>query len=127
MSPKPRCIFSGRLRETSKPEGKTMTGLTRTSADLDERRRRILYRCWHRGIREMDLILGQFAEKEISGFDEAELDALEHVMREEDQDLISWINGSRAVPEHMDTPMFQRIAATRPDFDPVTMDNIGAK
>lgn len=104
-----------------------MTGLTRTSADLDERRRRILYRCWHRGIREMDLILGQFAEKEIAAFDEAELDALEQVMREEDQDLISWINGSRAVPEEVDTPMFRRIAATRPGFDPVTLESLGEK
>ena len=102
-----------------------MTGLTRTSADLDERRRRILYRCWHRGIREMDLILGQFAEQNIAGFDEAELDALEHVMREEDQDLISWINGAKPVPEEVDTPMFRRIAATRPEFDPVTMESLG--
>lgn len=104
-----------------------MTGLIRTSADLDERRRRILYRCWHRGIREMDLILGQFAEKEIAGFDEGELDALEHVMREEDQDLISWINGSKPVPDDLDTPMFRRIAATRPDFDLVTMESLGQK
>ncbi|MCX8997682.1 succinate dehydrogenase assembly factor 2 [Rhizobiaceae bacterium BDR2-2] len=104
-----------------------MTGLTRSSADLDERRRRILYRCWHRGIREMDLILGQFAEVEIAGFGEEELDALEEVMREEDQDLISWINGSRPVPERMDTPMFRRIAATRPRFDVVTMESLGAR
>lgn len=43
-----------------------MTGISRTSADLDPRRRRILFRAWHRGIREMDLILGQFAEAELS-------------------------------------------------------------
>ena len=104
-----------------------MTGLIRSSADLDERRRRILYRCWHRGIREMDLILGQFAEKEIAGFDDAELDALELVMREEDQDLISWINGAKPVPADVDTPMFRRIAETRPAFDPVTMASIEAK
>lgn len=104
-----------------------MTGLTRSSADLDERRRRILYRCWHRGIREMDLILGQFAEQEISGFDEAELDELERIMSAEDQDLISWINGAKPVPEEMKTPMFARIAAVRPDFAPVTIESLGTK
>ena len=39
-----------------------MSGTTRSSADLDVRRRRILFRSWHRGIREMDLLMGQFAD-----------------------------------------------------------------
>ena len=51
-----------------------MSGTTRTSADLDPRRRRILYRCWHRGIREMDLVFGEFAENHISELSDAELD-----------------------------------------------------
>ena len=38
-----------------------MTGSRRSSADLDPRRRKILFRAWHRGIREMDLLMGQFA------------------------------------------------------------------
>src|SRR3712207_8529437 len=39
-----------------------MSGSTRTSADLDVRRRKVLFRAWHRGIREMDLIMGRFAD-----------------------------------------------------------------
>ena len=35
-----------------------MTGTTRSSGGLDDRRKRLLFRCWHRGTREMDLILG---------------------------------------------------------------------
>ena len=53
-----------------------MTGISRTSADLDPRRRRILYRCWHRGIREMDLVLGQFAEAEIADLSPDELETM---------------------------------------------------
>ncbi|MBR0555579.1 succinate dehydrogenase assembly factor 2 [Ciceribacter sp. L1K23] len=102
-----------------------MTGLTLSSADLDPRRRRILFRCWHRGIREMDLILGQFAEAEIGRLDDAELDELERIMSEEDNDLIKWINGAEPVPAHLRTPMFERIAAVRPDFSPVTMERDG--
>ena len=41
-----------------------MTGTTRSSEGLDPRRRKLLFRSWHRGIREMDLILGGFADAE---------------------------------------------------------------
>ncbi|WP_180901824.1 FAD assembly factor SdhE [Martelella soudanensis] len=96
-----------------------MTGLKRTSADLDPRRRRMLFRAWHRGIREMDLILGQYAEENIAAMDDMTLDQFEAIMAEEDNDLITWINGAAPVPEHMRMPLFERIAAYRPDFDPV--------
>lgn len=101
-----------------------MTGLSRTSADLDPRRRRILYRCWHRGIREMDLVLGQFAEAEIASLSEAELDALEVIMAEEDNDLVKWVTGAAPTPDQFRTPLFDRIVSYRPDFDPVTNTNL---
>ena len=94
-----------------------MTGITRTSADLDPRRRRILFRAWHRGIREMDLVFGQFAETELAGLAEADLDELETIMAEEDNDLLKWITGEKPAPEHFRTPLFGRIASYRPDFD----------
>ncbi len=97
-----------------------MTGLIRTSADLDPRRRRILYRCWHRGIREMDLVLGQFAEAEIADLSDAELDELERIMREDDHDLLRWVTGAENPPERMAVPLFARVCAYSPDFDPVT-------
>jgi len=102
-----------------------MTGLTRSSADLDSRRRRILFRCWHRGIREMDLVLGQFAENEIADLDDEQLDELEIIMAEEDNDLVKWITGAESLPARFDTPLFGRIASYRPDFDPVTGEFVG--
>ncbi|APG84486.1 succinate dehydrogenase assembly factor 2 [Sinorhizobium americanum] len=99
-----------------------MTGISRTSADLDPRRRRILFRAWHRGIREMDLILGQFAEAELATLSDAELDEFETIMREEDNDLVRWITGEKALPERFATELFSRIAAYRPDFDPVQQE-----
>ena len=103
-----------------------MTGLVRSSADLDPRRRRILYRCWHRGIREMDLVLGQFAEDTIADLSEAELDELEVIMAEEDNDLVKMVTGALAVPERFQTPLFEKIASYRPDFDPVTAETTKA-
>lgn len=104
-----------------------MTGLARTSADLDPRRRRILYRCWHRGIREMDLVFGTFAETEISALDPTELDEFELIMDEQDHDLHAWITGAQPLPERFNTPLFARIAAYVPDFDPVTKASLDAR
>jgi antitoxin CptB len=95
-----------------------MTGITRTSADLDPRRRKILFRAWHRGLREMDLVFGQFADNELADLADSDLDELEAIMSEEDNDLVKWILGERDVPTHFRTPLFARIAAYRPDFDP---------
>src|SRR6267154_101470 len=50
-----------------------MTGSTRSSEGLDVRRRRLLFRAWHRGMREMDLIMGRFADHAVEGLADAEL------------------------------------------------------
>ncbi|GJD48513.1 hypothetical protein OPKNFCMD_1234 [Methylobacterium crusticola] len=86
-----------------------MTGTTRTSADLDPRRRRTLYRSWHRGIREMDLIMGRFADAEIGTLTEAELDDFELLIEVPDRDLFRWITGEDATPSNYDTAVFRRL------------------
>ena len=50
-----------------------MTGTEFRARGLDERRRRLLFRCRHRGIREMDLVLGRFADAHLAALSEAEL------------------------------------------------------
>jgi antitoxin CptB len=86
-----------------------VTGTTRSSEGLDERRRRLLYRSWHRGTREMDLIMGRFADAAIGTLTEVELDAFERLSGEPEPDLYAWITGERPVaPEH-DTPLFGRL------------------
>ena len=90
-----------------------MTGTTRTSAELDPRRRRILFRAWHRGIREMDLILGQFADQNIDRLDDDQLDVLEALMAIDDRDLVQWVTGEQPVPEEFDTEIFRRVCDYR--------------
>lgn len=88
-----------------------MSGSTRTSADLDPRRRKILFRSWHRGMREMDLIMGRFADAEIAALSEEELDEFERLIEVIDRDLLSWITGEAPVPENYDTALFRKLKA----------------
>jgi len=84
-----------------------MTGTTRSSAGLDARRRRILYRAWHRGTREMDLLMGRFADAHIGDLSEEDVADFELLIEVEDPDLFGWINSGTPAPE-FDTPIFHR-------------------
>ena len=86
-----------------------MTGSTRSSDGLDVRRRRLLFRSWHRGTREADLIMGRFADVHIESFGDAELDEYEHVLEALETDLLAWVTGVSDVPSEHDTPMFRRV------------------
>ncbi len=88
-----------------------MTGTTRSSAGLDERRRRLLYRAWHRGMREMDLIMGRFADATIGDLSEADLDAFERLTDVPDPDLYNWLTTDAAVPREHDTALMARLRA----------------
>src|SRR5262249_50470875 len=90
-----------------------MTGTTRASGGLDERRKRLLFRCWHRGTREMDLILGRFADAEIAGLSNDELTELEHLIEVPDPDLYAAIAGDKALPANVAGALFERIRAFR--------------
>lgn len=96
-----------------------MSGSTRSSADLDPRRRKILFRAWHRGMRETDLIMGRFADAEIGGLSEAELDEFERLIEVLDRDLLSWITGEAEVPENYDSVLFRRLKAFHQHDKPI--------
>lgn len=98
-----------------------MTGLSRTSADLDPRRKRILFRAWHRGTREMDLLLGQWTESAIADLTEAELDTLEHLSDQDDRDLLAWLTGAEQVPAEFETAIFKAIQAFHQHSGPVNL------
>ena len=85
------------------------TGTNRSSEGLDVRRRRLLFRCWHRGIREMDLVLGRFADEQIASLSEAELTELERWLEIPDQQIFAWVNGMEAAPAEIDSELFRRL------------------
>ncbi len=79
------------------------------SGDLDVRRKKILFRCWHRGMKEMDLLLGGFANAEIGKLNDTELAELENLLMANDQDLFAWMTGRKPLPEEWDGPLYRRI------------------
>ncbi len=66
--------------------------------DHETRLKRLRLRSWHRGIKEMDLILGRFADTEMAKLNATELDEHEIMMSENDHDLYQWVSGQSEVP-----------------------------
>ena len=87
-----------------------MSGSTRSSSNLDDRRRKILFRAWHRGIREMDIVLGQFADEQLEKLTDDEMREFETVLEINDRDLLQWVTGEKPVPADIDTPFFRRLS-----------------
>ena len=96
-----------------------MSGSTRSSEGLDPRRRKILFRSWHRGMREMDLIMGRFADAQIGNLSEEELDEFERLIEVLDRDLLSWVTGEAEVPENYDSDVFRRLKAFHQHDKPI--------
>lgn len=90
-----------------------MTGTTRSSEGLDNRRKRLLFRCWHRGTREMDLIVGRFADAHLAGLTDAELSQLEQLIELPDPDLYAALTGAIAIPPALDGSVFERMRSFR--------------
>ena len=90
-----------------------MTGSTRSSGGLDDRRKRLLFRCWHRGTREMDLILGRFADAEIADLSDGDMAELERLLEVPDPDLYAALTGDKPLDAEYASALFDRIKARR--------------
>lgn len=83
------------------------------SEPLDIRRKRLLFRSWHRGTRETDLLLGSFAEAHIAGLSEAQLDRYEALLENNDGDLFDWITGRAPAPPEQDSDVLRLLCQFR--------------
>lgn len=69
--------------------------------DTENRRKRLKFRAWHRGTREMDLLLGSFADRHIMNFTEDQVREFETLLELSDPDLYNWISGQEKPPENL--------------------------
>jgi antitoxin CptB len=70
----------------------------RAAGDLETRRKRLRIRAWRRGIKEMDLILGGYADAELATLDADGVALFEAVLGENDHDLFAWVTGQAEPP-----------------------------
>jgi antitoxin CptB len=82
---------------------------------LDARRRRLRFRAWHRGTREMDLVLGPFADARAEFLDTAALGRFELFLEEADPDLLKWLTGQETPPAGADVELLRQVLAFRLD------------
>lgn len=76
-------------------------------SEQDIRRKRLKFRSWHRGMREVDLIMGNFADQHLHAFSPEQLTQFERILDIEDPYLYAWLSGSAPLPEAESSPVMQ--------------------
>ena len=87
-----------------------MTESGGNSPDFDLRRR-LLFQSRHRGVKELDLILGAFAEAHLDGFSAVELGQFAVLLAEQDPDIYDWLVGRVPLPARLKNPVTERLLA----------------
>jgi antitoxin CptB len=82
-----------------------------SATSFDVRIKRLIYRAWHRGFKEADLILGPYAESHARGMSEEALTAFEFLLTAEDQDLYDWILERSPPDPAYDGPILRALQA----------------
>jgi antitoxin CptB len=82
----------------------------------DETKKRLSYRAWHRGMKEMDLILGGFSDRRLESLSPEELSRFEEIVSYPDTKLYLWITGREPIPAEADSQLLQeiRLSAVKP-------------
>ncbi|MCF8495315.1 MAG: succinate dehydrogenase assembly factor 2 [Alphaproteobacteria bacterium] len=84
----------------------------------EKKRKRLIFRSWHRGTREMDLLLGSFADQNVLEFSDKELDEYEALLQHNDPDLYGWITQETPPPSPADSPLMEKLRSHRYQTDP---------
>lgn len=79
--------------------------------NIENKRKKLIFRSWHRGTKEMDLLMGSFADQNLSSFDAAELTAYEDILSHNDPDLYNWLSGREDVPANVVSDVFDKLLA----------------
>lgn len=72
--------------------------LTADNTALSPRHKKLLFRAWHRGTREADLMVGRYAQEHVAQWDEDRLDLFEEFLDEADADIFDWVSGRQELP-----------------------------
>ena len=76
---------------------------------LDDFRKKMLWRATHRGMKEMDLMLGGYANEHLSTMNDKEIDEFNNILEISDANLHDWITEKTQTPQEFQTPLFDAI------------------
>ena len=76
---------------------------------LNIRKKRLKFRCWHRGSREADLLLGTFADRYLEDMGPADVAKLENIVDCDDQVIWDWLTGVAEVPKGISQTMIHNL------------------
>lgn len=84
---------------------------------VEIRRKRLRFRSTHRGNKELDLLLGAFAERHLPSLSPAGLDAYEALIANPDPDIYAWITGAEPPPAEHDTEVMTLLKTLKIDAE----------
>lgn len=83
---------------------------------LATRRKRLLYRSRYRGTQEADLLIGGFATRHLPAMSAPQLDEFEHLLDENDIDLVNWLSGRAPTPDDVQGEVWQLLKGFKLDI-----------
>lgn len=83
------------------------------NTDTQIRRRKLIFRAWRRGFREMDLLMGSFADQHLKSYGPEELDEFEALLAIPDWEVYAWLIGQKPVPDTHCGPVLDQLIAFR--------------
>jgi antitoxin CptB len=84
---------------------------------LDTIRKRLAWRASRRGIKEMDILVGGYADENLPKMSAQDLITFEALLEIPDQQLLSWVTKQEDVPMELRNPMLMQILNFRPVQD----------
>ena len=85
------------------------------STDLETIRKRLKWRATHRGIKEMDIVVGGFAEAKLETLTELQLVEFAAILELPDQDLLAWITKQAPIPAEHQSLLLDAVLGFRPE------------
>ena len=64
----------------------------------EDKRKRLIFRSWHRGTIEIDLLLGKFATAHLPQFSDEQLNTYDRLLQNSDPDIFNWMTKKEPVP-----------------------------
>lgn len=80
-----------------------------TVEEIGNKRKRLIFRSWHRGTRELDLLMGTFADQYVPDFSEEELAHYDEILLHSDPDIYNWITGQEEAPANFMNPVLAKL------------------